>query len=73
MQTREQIETEFRAELESLLKKWGATIEVEDHYSGYAECGRDMRMTVYIPGIYDLDADEKVRDYCEIDLGKEQP
>lgn len=49
MQTKEQIEQEFRSELQSLLDKYGAEIEAKDHYQGYAECGEDVRMTVYIP------------------------
>ena len=69
MQTKEQIEQEFRSELQALLDKYGAELEAKDHYQGYAECGEDVRMTVDIPSIWDKDGDQ-VREYTEIDLGR---
>ena len=69
MKTKGQVETEFRTELEELLKKWNATIETEDHYQGYAECGQDIRMTVTIPAIYNSEV-ETVQEWSEIDLGQ---
>jgi hypothetical protein len=51
-----------------LLKRWGAEIEAEDHYPGYAECGEDIRMTVHVPGLYD-EHGNTIRERCEIDLG----
>ena len=51
MQTSQQVEIEFRAELAALLKKWDATLSAEDHYPGWPECGEDVRMTVSIPAI----------------------
>ena len=67
MKTKEQVESEFRAELQSLLDKYGAELEAKDHWQGYAECGEDVRMTVSIDGIYD-DC-EVVQEWTEIDLG----
>ena len=40
------IRTEFLSELHALLKKYKAEIVCSDHWSGYAECGEDVRMTV---------------------------
>lgn len=57
--------------LRALLLQYGADLEAKDHYQGYAECGEDVRMTVSIPAIYDADGN-KVREYCEIDLGSYQ-
>lgn len=36
----------FLNDLQLLLEKHDATIEAEDHWMGYAECGQDVRMTV---------------------------
>jgi len=63
-----EIEAAFRAELKALLAKYGAEIEAEDHYPGYAECGEDIRMTVTVASVYD-DAGERTREGCDIDLG----
>lgn len=68
MKTKEQVEQVFRVELQSLLDKYGAELEADDHWTGYAECGRDVRMTVTIPAIYN--EGETVREYTEIDLGQ---
>lgn len=68
MQTKEQIEKAFREELQSLLDKHGAELEARDHWSGYAGCGSDVRMTVTIDGEWDKDG-ETVREYTEINLG----
>lgn len=65
---KESVEEEFREELGELLKKWGAEIEAEDHWTGYAECGSDVRMTVEIPSIYD-EHGNMVREWCHVDLG----
>ena len=46
------VERLFRADLAELLGKWGATIEAEDHYPGYPECGQDIRIEVDIPSIW---------------------
>ena len=68
MQTNEQIEQAFRADLQALLDKYGAELEAKNHWQGYAECGEDVRMTVTIQGEWDNDG-EQVREYTEIDLG----
>lgn len=65
---KESVEDTFRAELNELLKRWGAEIEAEDHYPGYPECGEDIRMTVDIPALYD-EHGNIVREWCEVDLG----
>lgn len=67
MQTKQQIEQAFREELQALLDKYGAELEAKDHYQGWSECGEDVRMTVYIPGVC-KDGDP-VREWTEIDLG----
>ena len=66
MQTKEQIERAFRADLRSLLDKIrrGAW---PDHWRGYAECGEDVRMTVTIEGKWDKDGGRCMNN--EIDLG----
>lgn len=69
MKTESQVSKEFIEDLKSLLKKYNAEIGAEDHWMGYAECGRDIRMTVCIPGVY---ADgECVQEYTEINLGQD--
>jgi len=45
-------------ELRELLVKHNATLSADDHWTGYAECGSDVRMTI--------DLDWPARD---IDLG----
>lgn len=69
MKTKDQLTKEFTAELHALLAKYGAEIDAEDHYSGYPECGSDVRMTVTIPAIHDANG-ETLREWTEIDLGK---
>ncbi len=68
MRTKQQIEQEFRAELQALLDKYGAELEAKDHYQGYAECGEDVRIMVDIPSTWGEDG-ELVREWTEIDLG----
>jgi len=62
-----QFEHDFRKELQELLAKYSATIVAEDHWTGYPECGQDVRMTVEIDPIYK--DGECLREYTEIDLG----
>jgi hypothetical protein len=69
MEKKEQIEAEFLQELQELLRKWDATLEAEDHFVGYPECGQDIRMTVYIPQVYDGYGNIE-REGVEINLGK---
>lgn len=68
-QTKGQVEMAFRSELQALLDKYGADLEADDHYQGYAECGKDIRMTVYIKGLWDKGG-IMVREFTEIDLGR---
>lgn len=67
----ERLKCQFLKDLRDLLATYGATLEAEDHWTGYPECGEDVRMTVDIPAIYDNDGDT-VRDACQINLGKYQ-
>ena len=68
METAEMVESRFMRDLQSLLARYGeAELSAEDHWTGFAECGSDVRMTVYIPGIYD-ESGNVVREYTEIDL-----
>jgi hypothetical protein len=36
----------FMEEFHELLVKYGAEITADDHWTGYSECGQDVRMTV---------------------------
>jgi hypothetical protein len=42
-------EAKFRTELSALLYRFGARLNAEDHWQGYAECGEDVRITVELP------------------------
>ena len=77
MQTKEQVEAEFKAKLAALLDEyrvedptgfWTPRIEASDHYQGYPECGEDIRIIVSLPPKRDSSG-ELIRDYAEIDLG----
>lgn len=58
---------DFLGELKALLKKYKAELSAKDHWTGYAECGQDVRMTVDFDGIYgEL---EVIRPHTELDLG----
>lgn len=72
MQTKQQVAQAFKTELQALLDRYGADLEAEDQWQGYAECGEDVRMTVNVPAIYDADHN-CVREYTEIDLGRWMP
>jgi len=72
MTTKAQTEADFRAELSALLKRYDAELSADDHYTGYPECGEDIRMTVTIPARYSCDG-ETLMEYTEIDLGRFQP
>lgn len=67
--TTQEITIRFKNELQKLLSKYGASIEVEDHYQGHPDAGEDIRMTVYIPAIYDKNG-EALRGHTEINLGR---
>ena len=68
MKTKQQVEREFREALQRLVDEYSTDIEIIDHWQGYPECGRDVRMTAFIPAIYAEDG-SCVREFCEIDLG----
>lgn len=68
MQTEEQVTQMFKAELQTLLDKYEAEIEARDFWQGFAECGEDVRMEVYIPAIYD-ENHNCVREGTVINLG----
>ena len=36
---------QFEKELKLLLQKYEVELKVEDHWEGYAECGKDIRIT----------------------------
>lgn len=72
MKTSQEIEKEFRKELNDLLKKYHAKLEAEDHYSGYPECGEDVRMTIHIDSVWSEEGDI-IQEYTEIDLGQYFP
>ena len=67
--SKDQVEAEFTKELKALLAKWGAELEADDYFVGYAECGEDIRMKVTVTGIYNYNGDT-VREFTEIDLGR---
>ena len=69
METAERITARFLREFKLLLEMYNAEISAEDFWQGYAECGRDIRMTVFIPATYNDDGDI-LNDSAEIDLGK---
>ena len=68
MKTREQVAKQFMEEFQALLNKYDAEIDAKDHYIGYPECGEDVRMTMFIPAVYD-DEYNCVSRETEIDLG----
>ena len=73
-QTKEEVTQAFLIDLKALLQKYSngvssCEIEAEDHYSGYPECGEDVRMTVTVPSIYTPEG-ETIREWTEIDLGR---
>lgn len=68
MKTSQEITGEFKTKLRTLLAEYGAELSAKDHWTGYAECGEDVRMTVEIPSIYDKDGN-CLREWTDIDLG----
>jgi hypothetical protein len=58
---------ELKSKLIALCREYGAEIEAKDHWTGYSECGQDVRMTLTIDGVY-MDGDV-VHPYEGIDLG----
>jgi len=72
MTTKEQIEQNFKADFQALLDKYNATIEADDHFQGYAECGEDIQVCVYIPGSFDKDG-EIIQETADFNLGRYLP
>lgn len=70
VKTANQVEAEFKQKLKDLLLEYDAELSADDHWTGYAECGQDIRMIVSIPSIYNKDTHECEREYTEIDLGR---
>jgi hypothetical protein len=66
--TEDQLKYAFMNDLHELLEKYGAELEAADHWTGYAECGSDIRMTVTIQGIYN--EGEVVLPFVQVDLGR---
>lgn len=58
---------DFKTELAALCKKYNCTIEACDHWTGYAECGEDIRITVEFAADY---AKDPLIPWEELDLGK---
>ena len=50
----------FIKDLHELLDKYGAEITADDHWGGYAECGRDVRMTVEFMDCDDVDLGARI-------------
>jgi hypothetical protein len=64
--TEEEAVAAFSAEVSALLTRWRATISAADHWSGYPECGEDIRMTASIEVMH---PDGYPR-FMDIDLGR---
>jgi hypothetical protein len=71
MKTSEQVKQEFMDKLKALFKEYNAGLSADDKWIGYAECGQDVRMDIYIPSVY-VD-NETISEGVEIDLGKYFP
>ena len=66
MKTAEQREAEFRKELQALLDKHGAELEVTDDGKDYGMHSGVCRITMM--SIYDYDSDSLVADFCEFEI-----
>jgi len=55
MITADEIKLKFIEDFKALIQKYDADLEIEDHFSGYAECGRNMRLDIDFPSKYDKD------------------
>jgi hypothetical protein len=49
----------FLIEFRQLLAKYKADISAADHWEGYAECGQDIRLTIYADCFNYLDIEFK--------------
>lgn len=57
----------FKKELSELCLKYDCDISAEDHWTGYAECGKDIRITVEFNSNYNEDPPIL---WEELDLGR---
>lgn len=66
MKTAKETEAEFRAELQALLNKYRASIEVEEkHFAYYSS----PYISIYIDAIYTPETFECSREYTNFELG----
>lgn len=66
---KQQLTDAFLSELRELMKRHGVTeIIADDHWTGYPECGQDIRITATIDSIWE--GTDLKRPYIEINLGK---
>lgn len=68
MKTSQEITEEFKTKFRALLSEYGAEISAKDEFTGYPECGEDIRIRVDIPSLYDPDGN-CLREWTDIDLG----
>lgn len=66
LEVEDEIRHSFIQELGALLIKYNAEIRASDHWTGYPECGEDVRMTVTIESRYENS--ELIHGFIEIDL-----
>lgn len=46
--------TKFLYDLQKLLEKYKVDITVDDHWTGYAECGQDLRISFDFADSYEI-------------------
>lgn len=46
--------TKFLYDLQKLLEKYKVDITVDDHWTGYAECGQDLRISFDFEDSYEI-------------------
>lgn len=63
-----EIEKAFMKDFQNLLDKYKAEINIDDHWTGYPECGQDIKAIVNIDAVYD-DNHDIIQDYIEFELG----
>lgn len=67
MKSSNEVARQFKDELNELLKKYKATIELEDLPTKYVYSVSDQTIKVYIDAVYK--GNECIAEYTEIDLG----
>ena len=58
----------FRRDLQRVLDKHDAELEIKDHWGGYSECGQDIKALIYIDQKWDDDGNT-TREPLEFDIG----